>query len=39
MCCFVGADECVPLTVLVDVCQCCRLLMFECLPPFKTLSL
>ena len=25
--------------MLVDVCQCCRLLMFVLLPLFKTLSL
>ena len=31
-CCFVGANGCVPLTMLVDVCQCCCLLMFVCLP-------
>ena len=30
-CCFVGANECMPLTMLVDVCQCCCLLMFVCL--------
>ena len=35
----VGADECIPLTTLVDVCLCCRLLMFVCLPLFETLSL
>ena len=34
-----GADGCIPLNMLVDVCQCCRLLMFVCLPPFETLSL
>ena len=31
-CCFVGANGCIPLTMLVDVCQCCCLLMFVCLP-------
>ena len=39
VCCFVGADGCIPLTVLVDECQCCRLLMFICLPIFETLSI
>ena len=34
-----GPDGCIPLTMLVDVCQCCRLLIFVCLPPFETLSL
>ena len=34
-----GADRCIPLTMLVDVCQCCRLLICVCLPPFETLSL
>ena len=33
-CCFVGADG-----LLVDVCQCCCLLMFCMLTAFKTLSL
>ena len=23
VCCFVGADGCIPLTILVDVYQCC----------------
>ena len=31
-CCFVGANGCIPLTMLVGVCQCCCLLMFVCLP-------
>ena len=31
-CCFVGAKGCMPLTMLVDVCHCCCLLMFVCLP-------
>ena len=31
-CCFGGADGCIALTMLVDVCQCCCLLMFVCLP-------
>ena len=31
-CCFVGANGCIPLTMLVDVCQCCCLLMFVCVP-------
>ena len=31
-CYFVGANGCIPLTMLVDVCQCCCLLMFVCLP-------
>ena len=35
----VGVDGCIPYTVLVDVCQCCRLLMFVLLLLFKTLSL
>ena len=39
VCCFVGADVCIPLTMLVDVCQSCHLLMFVCLPLFETLSL
>ena len=30
VCCFGGADGCIPLTMLVDVCHCSRLLMFEC---------
>ena len=37
--CFVGADGCIPLSMLIDVCQCCCLLLFICLPPFDTLSL
>ena len=24
VCCFVGADKCIPLTLLVDVCQYCH---------------
>ena len=31
-CCFGGADGCILPTMLVDVCQCCCLLMFVCLP-------
>ena len=31
-CCFGGADGCIPLIMFVDVCQCCCLLMFACLP-------
>ena len=31
-CCTGGADGCIPLTMHVDVCQCCCLLMFVCLP-------
>ena len=31
-CCFVGTNGCIPLTMLVDVCQCCCLLMFVRLP-------
>ena len=34
-CCFVGANGCIPLTMLVDVYQCCCLLMFVCLPPSR----
>ena len=30
-CCFGGADGCIHLTMLDDVCQCC-FLMFVCLP-------
>ena len=33
--CFVGAQGCIPVTMLVDVCQHCCLLMFVCLPLFK----
>ena len=33
------AHGCIPLTMLVDVCQCCRLLMFVCLPLLKTILL
>ena len=29
---FHGADGCIPLIIFVDVCQCCCLLMFVCLP-------
>ena len=39
VCCFVGADGCIPVTMLVDEGQCCGLLMFICLPLFETLSL
>ena len=36
----VGVDRYIPLTMLVDACQCCRLLMFViCLLHFETLSL
>ena len=34
-CCFGGADGCIPLIMFVDVCQCCWLLMFVCLPLSK----
>ena len=34
-----GADVCICLTILVDVCQFGRLLMFVCLSLFETLSL
>ena len=35
ICCFgVGVDGCIPLTMLIDVCQCCCLLT-----AFETLSL
>ena len=37
--CSGNADGCIALTMLVDVCQCCRLLMFICLSLFETLSL
>ena len=37
-CCFVGANGCIPLTMLVDVCQCCCLLVCV-LTAFETLSL
>ena len=37
VCCVGGADGCIPLNMLVDVCQCCCLLMFICLPLFETL--
>ena len=36
---FGGADGCIILTMLVDVCQCCDLIMFMCLPLFETRSL
>ena len=32
VCCFGGEDGCIPLIMLVAVCQCCCLLMFVCLP-------
>ena len=32
VCCFGGMDGCIPLIMLVDVCQCCCLLMFVCSP-------
>ena len=34
-CCFVGVDGCIPLIMRVDVCQCCCLLMFVCLPHLR----
>ena len=34
VCSFVGMDGCILLTMLVDVCQHCRLFMFVCLPLF-----
>ena len=36
VCCFGGADVCIPLIMLVDVCQCCCLLMFVYLPLLDT---
>ena len=36
VCCFGGADGCLPVTMLVDECQC-GLLMFICLPLFERL--
>ena len=44
VCCFLGADGCILLTMLTDACQCCHLLTcfyayLLVLPPFKTLSL
>ena len=39
VCCSGDADGCIPLTMLDDVCQCCRLLMFIGLPLFETFSL
>ena len=35
VCCFGGTDGCIPLVTLTDVCQCCCLLMFACLPIFR----
>ena len=35
----VGAGRCIPLIMLVDVCQCGRLVMFVCLRLFETLFL
>ena len=35
----VVADRYKLSTLVVEACQCCRLLMFACLPRFKTLSL
>ena len=35
--CVGGADGCIPLNMLADVCQCCCLLMFICLPLFEIL--
>ena len=38
--CFVFADGCIALSMLVDICQCCRLLnTFVCSTLFATLSL
>ena len=37
VCCLVGADGCISLTMLVDVCHYCRLFMFVCLLPFEIL--
>ena len=34
-----STDGCVPLTMLVDECQCCHLFIFVCLLLFETLSL
>ena len=34
-----GVDRYIPSTMLVDVCQCCRLLLFVCLLHFQTPSL
>ena len=39
MCVCTDADGCISLTMPVDVCQCCRLLMFVFLPLFESLSL
>ena len=39
VCCSGDANGCIPLTMLVGLCQCCRLLMFLGLPLFETLSL
>ena len=39
VCCFGGEDGCIPLIMLVAVCQCCCLLMFVCFTAFETLSL
>ena len=39
-CCFVGANGCIPLTMLVDVCQCMLLFAYvRMLTAFETLSL
>ena len=39
-CCFVGANGCIPLTMLVDVCQCMLLFAYvRILTAFETLSL
>ena len=35
VCCFGDTVGCIPLTILADACQCCRLLMFVCLPLFS----
>ena len=34
-----GGDGCISLIILADVCQYCRLLIFERLPLLKTISL
>ena len=38
-CVVVGADACILLIMIADVCQCSSLGMFVCLPLFTTLSL
>ena len=37
--CFVFADGCIPLSMLVDICQCCLLTTFVCSTLLATLSL